>query len=122
MALYNTVRFLEFVLDLGTVKRPLVASLCGVSIFIRAVCKLTMQQKIDFQHTNVSYKKEVMQSVSSQLIGKKDWYSMHSNYISPMITMKSKTCRSVLGQLQLNYVFPCRTRPRDWTIIKIRQN
>ena len=23
MALYNTVRFLEFVLDLGTVKRPL---------------------------------------------------------------------------------------------------
>jgi hypothetical protein len=28
-ALYNTVRFLEFVLDLGTVKRPLVACLVG---------------------------------------------------------------------------------------------
>jgi hypothetical protein len=29
MAVYNTVRFLEFVLDLGTVKRPLVACLVG---------------------------------------------------------------------------------------------
>ena len=29
MALYNTVCFLEFVLDLGTVKRPLMACLVG---------------------------------------------------------------------------------------------
>jgi hypothetical protein len=29
MALYNTVSCLEFVLDLGTVKRPLVACLVG---------------------------------------------------------------------------------------------
>jgi hypothetical protein len=41
MALYNTVLFLEFVLDLRTVKRPLVACLVG-SLCVRAVCKLTM--------------------------------------------------------------------------------
>ena len=51
MSLFNTVRFLEFVLDLGTVKRPVVFShaggmcggMCGgESVCVRAVCKLTM--------------------------------------------------------------------------------
>ena len=55
MALYNTVRFLEFVLDLGTVKRHLVACLVGkVCVCVRAVYRLTMQTFWDFQH-NVSY-------------------------------------------------------------------
>jgi hypothetical protein len=49
---------------------------------------------------NVSYKKEeVMQSVSPQLLAKRDW--QHSIYISPVITMKSRTFRSALGKLQL---------------------
>ena len=41
MALYNTVRFLEIVQDLGTENTPGGMS-GGVSVF-RAVCKLTMQ-------------------------------------------------------------------------------
>ena len=31
---------------------------------------------------------------------------MHSIYISPLITMKSKMCRSVLGQLHFNLSSP----------------
>ena len=46
MSLYNTVHFLEFVLDLGTVKRRLVGCVC---VCVRAVCKLTMQTIWDFQ-------------------------------------------------------------------------
>ena len=37
MALYNTVRFLEFVLDLRTVKRPLVACLVGY-VYVSELC------------------------------------------------------------------------------------
>ena len=56
MALYGTVCFLEFVLDLGTVKKALVSG--GVSVCVRAVSKLTMQTIWDFQHINVPYKKK----------------------------------------------------------------
>ena len=53
----NTVRFLEFVLDLGIVKRALVGMSGGISVWVRAVCKLTMQTICDFQHI-VSFKKK----------------------------------------------------------------
>ena len=58
MVLYNTVRFLEFLLDLG-----------GVNVSVRALCKLSMQTFWDFQHIHVSYKN--MQPVSSQLQAKR---------------------------------------------------
>ena len=48
-----------------------------------------------------------MQSVSPQLLTKRDW--QHSIYISPLITMKNKMYHSVLDQLQFNWVFPCST-------------
>ena len=64
MVLYNTVWFIEFVLYLGTVKRPLVACLMGLSVCVRAVCKLTMQTIWNFQHINVSYKKRKWRSQS----------------------------------------------------------
>jgi hypothetical protein len=53
----NTVRFLEFVLDLGIVKRPLVGMSGGINVWVRAACKLTMQTICDFQHI-VSFKKK----------------------------------------------------------------
>ena len=80
MALYNTVRILEFVLNWGLQKT--LGGMSGVaSVCVRAFYKLTMQTIWNFQHF-----------VSG----------MHSIYISPLITMKSKMCRSVLGQLKLD--------------------
>ena len=72
----------------------------GVSVCVRAVCKLTMQ----------TIWNEVMHSVSPLLLAKRDRHA----YFSPL---KSKT---VLGQLKCFYVLPCSTRPYDWAIIKIR--
>jgi hypothetical protein len=43
MALYNTVRFLEFVLDLGDCEKTPGGMFGGVRVCISAVCKLTMQ-------------------------------------------------------------------------------
>ena len=62
MALYNTGRFLEFVLDLCTVNRPPGGMSDGVSVCIRAV--LTMQTIWHFQHIHVSYKKTKLCSQS----------------------------------------------------------
>ena len=58
MSLYNTVRFLKFVLDVGTVKKNYGGMSGGFSVCVRAVCKLTMQTIWDFQHINVPYKKK----------------------------------------------------------------
>ena len=93
MAVRNTVRFLEFVLYLGTVKRTLVACLVGV----RAVCKLTMQIIRNFQHIFL-IKASSQSFFNSQLREN----GAHCINISPLITMKSKMGHSVLDQLQLN--------------------
>ena len=46
----------------------------GVSVCVRDEFKLTMQTIWNFQH-NVSHKKEeVMQSVSTELLAKRDWH------------------------------------------------
>ena len=56
-------------MDLGTVKMS-----GGVSLCVRAVCKLTMQTIWDFQHMNVSYKTR-SNAVFPQLLPKRDWHS-----------------------------------------------
>jgi hypothetical protein len=53
MALYNTVRCLDF----GDCEKTPGGMSGGVSVCVKAVCKLTMQTSWDFQH-NVSYKKK----------------------------------------------------------------
>ena len=82
MVLYNTVCFLEFVLDFcsgfGDCEKTPGGMSDGVRVWVcvcvRDVCKLTTQTIWDFHH-NVSYKKEVMQLVSPQLFAKRDWYA-----------------------------------------------
>jgi hypothetical protein len=59
MTLYNTVHFLEFVLDLGTVKR------------------VDYAKNVEFptQCLKKKKKKEVTQSVFPQLLAKRDWHA-----------------------------------------------
>ena len=52
MALYNTVRFLEF----GDCEKTPGGMSGGVSVCVRAVRKWAMQTIWNFQHLNVSYK------------------------------------------------------------------
>ena len=73
IALYNTVCFLDLVLDLGTVKTPPGGMSGGISVCVSSGCKLTMQTIWDITH-NVSNKKVLMQSVSPQLLAKRDWH------------------------------------------------
>jgi hypothetical protein len=58
MALYNTVWFIEFVLEIGDCEKTHGGMSDGLSVCVRAERKLTMQTIWHFQHINVSYKKK----------------------------------------------------------------
>ena len=74
----------------------------GVSVCVRAVCKLNMQTIWDIQHIHVSYKNKKRCSQSLNSYPRET--GMYSIYISPLITMKSKTCSSVLGCSSLQHL------------------
>jgi hypothetical protein len=59
----------------------------GVSVCVRAVCKLTANN-LGFSTHECFLEKEVMQSVSPLHLAKRDW--QHSVNISPLITVKGQ--------------------------------
>ena len=75
MALFNTICCLEFVLDLGTVKRPLVTCQVGREcVCVSAVCKLTMQTTNTFMFLIKNKKwsnRGEAQAISPQLLAKR---------------------------------------------------
>ena len=76
MTIFNTVHFLEIVLDLGGCKKTPGGMSGGVSVCVRAVCKLTMQTIWNFL---IKRKSEAV-SLSSRL-------ALHCNQRADIITM-----------------------------------
>jgi hypothetical protein len=63
MALYNTVSFLEFVLDLGTMKRPLLACLVGY-VCVSVLCVSWLCKQFGISNTLMFLIKSRIEAVS----------------------------------------------------------
>lgn len=116
-ALYKFVP--EFVLDLGTVKRPLVTCIVGYvwvsELYVIWLCRqseifITVIFLIKTRRDTVNL------SVNHPQPGKT---GMHVVDVSSVCPVKGKMCSSVLRQLQLCQVFLCCTWTYYWTVINM---